>query len=77
MGDLADWWPVIALPLGWLFMLIQEVKSDLKELRKEKNSDISDIRDDVGKVAETMADASSSIHKRLDALILQLMERKR
>ena len=77
MGEIADWWPIIALPLGWLFLLIQEVKADLKELRKEKTTDISDIRDDVGKVAETMTDASSSIHKRLDSLMLQLMERKR
>lgn len=77
MGQLSDWWPVIALPLGWLFLLIQEVKSDLKELRKEKNSDLSDVREDVGKVAETMTEASSSIHKRLDSLMLQLMERKR
>ena len=69
MDIILDFWPIVALPLGWLFAMNQQLKKEIEELRKEKDKDVSEL-------ANAMSDASASISKRLDDLMLELMRRK-
>lgn len=77
MGEITDWWPILALPLGWLFSLISDLKKEIAELREEKNEQISDVRDDMSKIAENVVDASATISQRLDNLLLELFRSKK
>lgn len=70
-------WPILALPLGWLFTLFNGLKKDIEELRKEKNKDIADIRGSVVDVAENVTDSSTNIQQRLDQLMLELLRSKK